>query len=106
MWLGNGRRQVVVDALSLAERDVEAAVALILRRVRVEEAIIDRILGLTAGSVKLIGSEDDLRDMIVAWLGAERGPDDLAATRAPGQSLGERSAGRLRERAWAGDFHT
>jgi hypothetical protein len=38
-----------------------------LNRVRAEEAIIDRILGLRPGSVDVIGSVDDLRAMVVAW---------------------------------------
>ncbi len=67
LWLGNGRRPVVMEGLTLAETDVEAGLSLMLNRVRAEEAIIDRILGLKPGSVDLIGSVEDLRAMIVAW---------------------------------------
>jgi len=79
LWLGNGRRAVVIEALELAERDVAAAVAMIVRRVRAEEAIVNRILGLPAGGVQLIASESQLRDLIVAWREAEAGAD-LAAS--------------------------
>jgi AcrR family transcriptional regulator len=72
LWLSNGRRQIVVDAMTLAETDVDAAVAVIVARVRAEEAIIDRILGLPVGSVQLIGPGDELKAMMVAWHAAER----------------------------------
>jgi AcrR family transcriptional regulator len=61
------RRAVVVAALSLAETDPDAATRMIVRRVRAEEALFDRILGLTAGGVDLLGSESDLRDMLERW---------------------------------------
>jgi AcrR family transcriptional regulator len=67
LWLGNGRRPIVMQGLTLAETDVEAGLTLMLNRVRAEEAIIDRILGLKPGSVDVIGSVDDLRAMVVAW---------------------------------------
>lgn len=78
LWLGNGRRRVVMDALERAETDVEAAVAMLADRVRAEEAIIDRILGLRPGGVRLIASTDELREMMLAW----RGAGDLAANEA------------------------
>jgi AcrR family transcriptional regulator len=67
LWLGNGRRPIVMQGLTLAETDVEAGLTLMLNRVRAEEAIIDRILGLKPGSVEVIGSVEDLRAMVVAW---------------------------------------
>jgi AcrR family transcriptional regulator len=67
LWLGNGRRPIVMRGLTLAETDVEAGLALMLHRIRAEEAIIGRILGLKPGSVDLMGSVDALRAMIVAW---------------------------------------
>jgi AcrR family transcriptional regulator len=67
LWLGNGRRPIVMQGLTLAETDVEAGLSLMLNRVRAEEAIIARILGLKPGSVDVIGSVDDLRAMVVAW---------------------------------------
>jgi AcrR family transcriptional regulator len=67
LWLGNGRRPIVIKGLTLAETDVGAGLSLMLNRIRAEEAIIDRILGLEPGSVKVIGSEADLRAMLVAW---------------------------------------
>jgi AcrR family transcriptional regulator len=67
LWLGNGRRPIVMQGLTLAETDVEAGLGLIVTRIRAEEAIIGRILGLAPGGVDLMGSVDDLRAMIVAW---------------------------------------
>jgi AcrR family transcriptional regulator len=67
LWLGNGRRPIVMRGLTLAESDVEAGLSLMLTRIRAEEAIIDRILGLEPGSVDVVGSEGDLRAMVVAW---------------------------------------
>jgi hypothetical protein len=67
LWLGNGRRPIVIEGLTLAETDVEAGLSLMLNRIRAEEAIIDRILGLEPGSVEVIGSEADLRALLVAW---------------------------------------
>jgi AcrR family transcriptional regulator len=61
------RRAVVVAALSLAETDPDAATRMIVRRVRAEEALFDRILGLTPGGVDLLGSEADLREMLERW---------------------------------------
>jgi hypothetical protein len=75
LWLGNGRRPIVMQGLTLAEADVEAGLSLMLNRVRAEEAIIGRILGLKPGSVDLMGSVDDLRSMIVAW--NQAGPSGL-----------------------------
>jgi AcrR family transcriptional regulator len=67
LWLGNGRRPVIIEALAKAETDPGAGVEMVMRRVRAEEAIIDRILGLPAGSVKVIGSVDELSDIMLAW---------------------------------------
>ena len=67
LWLGNGRRPVIIEALAKAETDPAAGVAMVVQRCRAEEAIIDRILGLPAGSVQVIGSEGELRDMVLAW---------------------------------------
>jgi AcrR family transcriptional regulator len=67
LQLANGRRAVVIDALAKAETDLAAAVETLVFRVRAEEGIIDRILGLPAGSVRLIGSVDELAAMMRAW---------------------------------------
>jgi AcrR family transcriptional regulator len=75
LWLGNGRRPVVIEALAEAETDPAAGVAMIVQRVRAEAAIIDRILGLAPGSVKLIGSVDELSDMMLAWRDEEGAVD-------------------------------
>jgi len=79
LWLSNGRRRIVIEAMELAGTDVEAAVAMIVARVRAEEAIVDRILGLPAGSVRMIGAPDEIRDMMLAWQAAERATDQVEA---------------------------
>jgi len=73
LWLSNGRRPVVIEALAKAETDPDAALAMVVRRVRAEEGIIDRILGLPAGGVKLIGAEDELAAMMRTWNEPDRG---------------------------------
>jgi len=79
LWLSNGRRGLVIAALARAETDVEAGLAMIVERVRAEEAITNRVLGLPAGGVDLLGSEAVLRDMLVGWNAASR-PEKTAAT--------------------------
>lgn len=73
LWLAEGRRAIVIDGLALAEAgDVEGAMALIMHRVRAEEAIVDRILGLPAGAVAF-GPPDQIRAMLKAWAEAAAG---------------------------------
>ena len=68
LWLAENRRAIAAQALDLAEAgDHAAAAQLIMRRVRAEEATVDRILGLPSPSVAFIGSEDELRVMMAAW---------------------------------------
>jgi AcrR family transcriptional regulator len=67
LGLTNGRRVPVIEAMRVAETDVEAAITLITRRVRAEEAIASRVLGLKTGSVDLLGPESALRAMLVEW---------------------------------------
>jgi AcrR family transcriptional regulator len=68
LWLGEGRRRLVIQALEVAESgDVEGGANLLLKRLRAEESMIDRILGLPAGSIQLAGPDDFVRSMIVAW---------------------------------------
>jgi len=72
LWLSNGRRGLVITAMATAETDVEAALRLIVDRVRAEEAITNRILGLKAGGVDLLGSEAVIRAMLLDWTGVAR----------------------------------
>jgi AcrR family transcriptional regulator len=72
LWTSNSRRAVVVEALSLAETDPEAATRMIVDRVRDEEGIFNRVLGLTGGGVDLMGSEAAMREMLVRWNAAGR----------------------------------
>jgi AcrR family transcriptional regulator len=67
LWLSNGRRPLILTAMATADTDVEAAISLIVSRVRAEEAIVDRILGLPGGSVQLLGPEATIREMLRAW---------------------------------------
>lgn len=93
LWLGNGRRPIIIQAMAAAETDVEAAVKLITDRVRAEEAITNRILGLAAGGgVDILGSEDALRAMLQAWsdvsprAGAEAAAPAMASARPGGRA--------------------
>ncbi|HLK26359.1 MAG TPA: TetR/AcrR family transcriptional regulator [Caulobacteraceae bacterium] len=71
LWMSESRRLLVVQAMSAAEAgDVDGAVALIMKRLRAEEAMIDRILGLAPGSVDLAGSQVYIRTLIVGWVRA------------------------------------
>jgi AcrR family transcriptional regulator len=68
LGMHEGRRGVVMAAMDLAERgDVDRAVELIMQRVRAEEAIIERLLGLPGGSIDLAGSPDVIREMMNLW---------------------------------------
>jgi len=80
LWLSNGRRGLVIAALARAETDVEAGLQMIVERVRAEEAITNRVLGLPAGGVDLLGSEAVLRDMLVGWNAASRPAGATAAS--------------------------
>jgi AcrR family transcriptional regulator len=70
LGLANGRRALVIGALDKAETDVDAAMSMIEGRVRAEEAIADRVLGLAAGGVDLMGPPDVVRTMLVDWKAA------------------------------------
>ena len=74
LWLSNGRRGLVITAMATAETDVEAALRLIVDRVRAEEAITNRILGLKTGGVDLLGSEAVIRAMLLDWNRATPSP--------------------------------
>jgi AcrR family transcriptional regulator len=71
LWLGDGRRALVVRGLEMADAgDLEGGARLIIDRVRAEEALVDRILGLPAGSISLAGSDDYVRGLLEAWQAA------------------------------------
>jgi AcrR family transcriptional regulator len=74
LWLGEGRRAAVIDALEVAESgDVEQATTVLLARIRAEEATIDRVLGLAPGGIQLAGSEAYLRSVLADWSAGPRG---------------------------------
>ena len=80
LGLSNDRRALVIAALDRAETDVDAAMAMIEGRVRAEEAIADRVLGLAAGGVDLLGPPEIVRGMLVDWKAAG-GPRRAAVRR-------------------------
>jgi AcrR family transcriptional regulator len=67
LGLANGRRALVVAALEKAETDIDAGMAMIEARVRAEEAIADRVLGLKDRGVDLMGPPEVVRAMLVDW---------------------------------------
>ena len=70
LGLSNGRRAVVIAALDQATSDADAAMAMIEDRVRAEEAIAARLLGLQPGAVDLLGPSGVIRDMLLGWKAA------------------------------------
>jgi AcrR family transcriptional regulator len=82
LGLSNGRRALVIAALTTAETDVDAGLAMIVERVSAEEQVTNRILGLTADGVDLMGPRDALRAMLVDWNAAGR-IDQAAARSTP-----------------------
>ena len=72
LWLANGRRQLVIDALARAETDLDGAMDMIVRRVRAEEQISNRILGLDRPGVDLLGPEAAVRALLADWNAAGR----------------------------------
>ncbi len=65
---GNGRMALVVDAMaSVRSGDPDAAARMIFDRLKAEEAIIDRVLGVPKGSIQISGSLEYLKTLIVAW---------------------------------------
>ncbi len=72
LGLANGRRGLVIAALDKADADFEAAMAMMVERVRAEEAIAARILGLKPGAVDLLGPPDVVRELLLGWREAGR----------------------------------
>jgi AcrR family transcriptional regulator len=70
---GNGRLTLVMNAMTSARSgNAEGAAKMIFDRLKAEEAIIDRVLGLQKGSVQISGSMEYLKTLIVAWNGPPR----------------------------------
>jgi AcrR family transcriptional regulator len=68
LGLAEGRRPLVLKAQELvADGDVDGALDLIMHRVRVEESIVDRVLGLPPHSVAFVGSAEEMKLMLEAW---------------------------------------
>jgi AcrR family transcriptional regulator len=71
LWIGVGRRAVVIRAMEIAEAgDVDAATNMVVERVRAEEQIVERILGLPPGGVTMVGPVEDMKRLIQAWVEA------------------------------------
>lgn len=69
LWLGESRRVLIVEAMAAAEAgDVDGATAIVVRRIRAEEATVDRVLGLPPGAIQLGGSDAFLRSLMAAWV--------------------------------------
>ena len=81
LGLSNGRRAVVIEALTKAERDVDAGLSMIVQRVGAEEQVANRILGLKAAGVDLMGPREGLRAMLVDWNAAGQANQGSAALR-------------------------
>jgi AcrR family transcriptional regulator len=68
LWIGNGRLGLVVDAMASASSgDIEGPAQTIARRIKAEELMVDRILGVAPGSVQFLGSIEYLKTLIAAW---------------------------------------
>jgi AcrR family transcriptional regulator len=81
LGLNEGRRGLVIAAMDLAEAgNVDSAVELIMTRVRAEEAIIERLLGLPGGSVDIAGSPEVIRQMMILWNGLPAAQDQAGAS--------------------------
>jgi AcrR family transcriptional regulator len=66
--LAEGRQRITAKALALVDGgDTVAAARLIAPRLRAEEAVIDRVLGLAPGSVSLAGSTSELEALLARW---------------------------------------
>lgn len=69
--MSEGRRRLVVDAMELTDRgDVKGATQRVTSRLRAEEAMLDRILGLPPGAIALMGSEAEMEAMLTEWIRA------------------------------------
>jgi AcrR family transcriptional regulator len=70
LWMGYGRRRMMSGLLLLVDRDPEAVANTLYARCCAEQVIMDRILGLPPGSIRLIGTSEELRQFVTAWLQA------------------------------------
>jgi AcrR family transcriptional regulator len=65
---GNGRLALVIKAMASARSgNADGAAKMIYDRLKAEEAIIDRVLGVPNGSVQISGTRAYLKALIVAW---------------------------------------
>lgn len=70
LGLGQSRREILRAAIEAAEAgDVDAGADLLNARMKAEGALLDRLLGLPQGSIRL-SSRDDYRHMLIAMIGA------------------------------------
>jgi len=67
LWMGYGRRRIVGNLLGLADQDPETVANTLYARLCAEQAIMDRILGIAPGGIRLIGTLDELRQFVLAW---------------------------------------
>lgn len=68
LWLGNGRQSLVARVIAtLDDGGLDQAAKTIYARLKSEEVICDRILGLPAGSVEFIDGVTYIRKFLLAW---------------------------------------
>jgi len=85
LWLGNGRLGLVVECLAEAEKgEIDSAALKLAQRLRAEESMIDRILGVAPGSVQILGSVDYVKTILKAWRQAVRSTPEPVSTKPPG----------------------
>jgi len=82
LGLANGRRALVIAALERAESDADAAMAMVEVRVRAEEVIAARLLGVEPGAIDLLGPEGVVRAMLLDWKAAGKSDQADASRRA------------------------
>ena len=82
LGLANGRRALVIAALERAESDADAAMAMVEVRVRAEEVIAARLLGVEPGAIDLLGPEGVVRAMLLDWKAAGESDQADASRRA------------------------
>lgn len=67
LWITYGRERMTGGLLDLAEHDPEALAETLYARLNAEQAIIHRILGVAPGSIRLVGSQEQVRLLVTKW---------------------------------------
>lgn len=67
LWINYGRERMTGALIGRALQDPEAFVVNLHNRLRAEQAIMERILGVSPGSIHLIGTLEEVRQFVSAW---------------------------------------